>query len=227
MRCGIHRSRGCTARWGTGEAEKNARRSDLPGRTWGTFCKISLGNSMKSYGNRNKQKLPQHEMNQLMSDAFFAYHSHISHMESWKLAGRSCRKVSRAPFTWSFRPVGSNAVDLRSPWTVSVLRNIDTVESLVETSWDLLTAESWLRVICPMSFWPFCSFAFLVFPGRLYHDAHRIPLEKGVDDFTGNPLVRPPFEDVGDHRQKSHTNGMPMDINGHQWTSMDINEQCQ
>jgi hypothetical protein len=24
---------------------------------------------MKSYGNRNKQKLPQHEMNQLMSDA--------------------------------------------------------------------------------------------------------------------------------------------------------------
>lgn len=60
----------------------------------------------------------------------------------------------------------------------------------------------------------------MVFPGRLYHDAHRIPLEKGVDDFTGNPLVRPPFEDVGDHRQKSHTNGMPMDINGHQWTSM-------
>lgn len=31
--------------------------------------------------------------------------------------------------------------------------------------------------------------------GRLYHDAHRIPLEKGVDDFTGNPLVRPPFEE--------------------------------
>lgn len=31
--------------------------------------------------------------------------------------------------------------------------------------------------------------------GRLYHDLHRTPLEKGIDDFTGESLVRPPFED--------------------------------
>ena len=31
--------------------------------------------------------------------------------------------------------------------------------------------------------------------GRLYHDLHRTPLEKGIDDFTGDNLLRPPFED--------------------------------
>ncbi|CAK9086294.1 unnamed protein product [Durusdinium trenchii] len=31
--------------------------------------------------------------------------------------------------------------------------------------------------------------------GRLYHDSHRTPLEKGVDDFTGDPLIRPSFQE--------------------------------
>mmetsp|Transcript_9402 Transcript_9402/g.22427 ORF Transcript_9402/g.22427 Transcript_9402/m.22427 type:complete len:236 (+) Transcript_9402:39-746(+) len=31
--------------------------------------------------------------------------------------------------------------------------------------------------------------------GRLYHDQHRVPFEKDVDDFTGEPLNRPEFQE--------------------------------
>mmetsp|Transcript_48391 Transcript_48391/g.90661 ORF Transcript_48391/g.90661 Transcript_48391/m.90661 type:complete len:236 (+) Transcript_48391:53-760(+) len=31
--------------------------------------------------------------------------------------------------------------------------------------------------------------------GRLYHDQHRPPFDKDVDDFTGEPLVRPDFQE--------------------------------